>query len=252
MDKLIKILIIAVEIVLLFGMFFYSYYLGILAVPLISLQIYSAQRKKGVSKKEVLMLSRRILSEIDKGKKMELLLKKEKGHDNLTNSVGLLLKRERLGELKASPEKILGSQHGSELLEMVAFRLNTGKEIKKNLTLFCRRLENEIEIENKLITKVGGMQTLTYAGLVFFLPLFGGISSSILGASLSMLSQNVLAFQQRFLLIIACYIATILCISTAFRKPNAGPVELLYSVMPLLTVSITVLCSTAHYATYML
>jgi hypothetical protein len=240
---------IAAEIALVFGIFLDGYYLGLLAVPLILFQVYSARKKRGISRKEVLILSRRLLGGMNKGEKIRCPSDKRQGNGSLANLVCLLLKKERLGELDAVPNRISGSRQGSELLELVAFHLNTGKEIKKSLALFCKRLENEIEMENRLVAKVGGMQTLTYAGLVFFLPLFGGISSSILGASLNVLNQNALVFQQHFLFIIACYIAIILCISTAFRKPNASLVELLYSVMPLLTVSLSVLCLTAHYAT---
>lgn len=225
-----------------------DYYLAMLSLPLIAMHLYSASRRKGTSDREVLLFSRRLSAEMGKGHGIGVALGKEPGKGGLEAEFSALLQRHRLGETELVLEKRSGNRHADELMELVALSLNTGADIRKALELFSSRLEHEIGVGNRLNAKTGGMKTLTYAGLVFFLPLFGGISSGILGTSLGSLNAGSLLFQQRFLAIMAAYTTMLLYISVAFGSPESEASENLYSMMPLAVVSLFVLLLTAHYA----
>lgn len=209
--------------------------------------------KAGLGKKEALEAARRITVEMEKGMGIGLAMRKMMDREGTSASgISLLLRRHLLGQADLKPDRFSKNAYETELEGMIAFHLNKGKSIRKSLELFCSRLENEINIENRLNAKTGGMRALTYAGLLFFLPLFGGISSSILGASLNTLNGGVRLFQQHFLMAIASYTTMILAINVTLGSPDAGLLKTLSSVVPLAIISILVLVFTAHYATEIL
>lgn len=208
---------------------------------------FSHTDRKRAEKKEVLSYAKRILGELDRAGRITQWME---GRTGITRQLGLMVRKKSLGELASSPGS--SGAWASELGELVALRLNFGNDIKRSLGLFCKRLENEIGLENRLKSKIGGMQALTYMGLSFFLPLFGGISSSILSTSMNILSQSAAAMQHSFLLIIGCYIGMVLYITVSFGSPDANALEHLSSMLPAFALSILILLFTAYYASEIL
>lgn len=205
----------------------------------------------GKEKKPVLALAKRILIGVERGSRMKPAIEKAVREEKSGSHLALLLKRHLLGQIEVTIDG-QDNPYAAELEKLVAFGLNTGKSIKKSLSLFCRRLEYEVESENRLSAKIGSMRALTYSGLLFFLPLFGGISSSILGTSVSLLNGQMLSFQQHFLMVIAGYVTILLSIVAVLGDPVSGFLKSLYSVAPLALCALLVLLLTAHYATEIL
>ena len=236
---------IGVESVILAAILFGAYYLYIPEVALLAVHIYTMLRKSHNEKKDSLLLSRAILS-----RKISpiLALGDLKQGSEVSRKLYYMLKRQRLGETKAMPDSGDTCPYSRELLNLISTGLNSGKSIKKNLELLAERFEYELKLENRFNSKIGGMRTLTYTGLAFFLPMFGGISSSILGASLGLAGGYPVFFEKSFLACIGVYTALALFISSSFSKPGSGLIDRVYSTMPPVVFSSLIMLFTSVYS----
>lgn len=207
--------------------------------------VIAIRREKEATKPEILLLGREILSRLEKGK-LSQSIKAMNGKKATETRLKLLLNRQMLGD---SESDSWGSTSPctNELFTILEAGIKKGTPVANSLRLFCERLEYDIKMENRLAAKTRGMRNLTYAGLVFFLPLSGGISSSILSASLSVVNSSSLMIQQHFLMAIGAYIIIALYIGALFDKPGSSQLERLRSVIPLGLVSMLTLYGTSHY-----
>jgi len=227
----------------------------LVALPMVYAISYSQLSRRMMAagkagKREALRLGMEIASLLEKGGSLRSSIRNGSPGKDADGRMALLIRRHGLLQAEVRP-CATGNPYEAELGELVAFHLNTGKSIRKALELFCARLEHEIEMENRLNSKASGMKAVTYAGLVFFLPLFGGISASLISASLGAVGYGVLLLQQHFLAAVAAYMMIVLAITFLFDM-NAAPFRKLCSMAFLAAVSMLVLLFTAHYATEIL
>ncbi len=248
MDKT-KILFILADALAIFAAIRYTLYLLLLPPLLYLIYIRKKRSPDDLKKREALLISRKILAMLETGGNISTYLAyigKSEKDPGITNIL-YLLKRKMLGDLNLH-SKNPAKGHIGEIQEMLATHLENGKNISKRLFLFSKRLESEIRNEEKFYSKVNGLKGITYMGLVFFLPLFAGISSSILGTSMGFIGKNYAEIQNGFLLTVLAYIAIILYITETFSKHDKGISERISSILPLFSVSAFMMTATAHYA----
>lgn len=144
-----------------------------------------------------------------------------------------------------------GNKRLRELAVIIATGLELGSNIEKSLEMFVKRVEQEIMLENKLRSKIGSMQTLTYLGVSLFFPLFSGITAVILNTSFGILGSGV-GPGNGILPISAVYIVIILYLSSAFAHPEKNLKGNVAGIVPYVAVSLAVLYATQHYISYVL
>ena len=114
-----------------------------------------------------------------------------------------------------------------ELAAIAERAVAKGRHMNEELGLFCSRLSREIEEENARTSLIGGMRSLSYAGIAFFVPLLGGISSSILGY------VGLKGASEGFRAVIWLYTMLLLGITSLFESPGKGILARAYRTMPL-------------------
>ena len=131
--------------------------------------------------------------------------------------------------------------HIDELKNMLSYGIVSGRDICESLKMMKGRLEYEAGVLSAIKEHAGSMELLAYVGVVFFVPLFGGISASIMGSLTTMGGGGVQA--GGFMLIILIYVTFILCITSSLAKPEAGMLEKAYAIAPALLISSSILFS---------
>ncbi len=109
-----------------------------------------------------------------------------------------------------------------ELYEILALGLRSGMDISNNLRVFTSNLEAETESRNRMARNSLNMDVLSRMGIAFFVPLFGGIGASIIGASGSIAGSNVALLKQSFEIVLIIYIAVMSYVMNSFR-PSGRP-----------------------------
>ena len=125
--------------------------------------------------------------------------------------------------------------HVGELKSMLTYGIVSGSDISESLKMMKSRLEYETGVLSAIKEHAGSMELLAYVGVVFFVPLFGGISASIMGSLTAM--GSIGAPIGGFMLIILTYVTLVLCITTSLAKPEAGMLDKAYAIMPALLLS---------------
>lgn len=154
--------------------------------------------------------------------------------------------------LSGEPSHNTSNSSFGEFLEILLFGIDSGKNISKNLEFFIHKLENEISKANRIKSKVSGLNLLTYAGMVFFIPLFGGISATILTTSLNLMNSSMQVLKERFLLVIDAYTSIILYTNRFFSHPFEGMMKRLYAIAPFCAISTIVLIFTSSFVANLL
>ena len=249
MDKA-KILLILADSLSIAAAIKYSIYLLLLPPLLYLIYLHKERRRHIIKKRDAFLVSRKLLAMLETGGNISTHLKScisEEEKNPGIISIIQLLKRKMSGDLNLY-SKNSGRSHISEMEEMLAIHLESGKNVSKRLSLFSKRLESEIRREEKFYSKVNGLKGITYMGLIFFLPLFAGISSSILGTSMGFIAKNHTEIQNGFLLTVLAYIGIILYITETFSKHDRSILERIGAVLPLFSISAFMMTATAHYA----
>ncbi len=164
------------------------------------------------------------------------------------NTFKELPRRYLLGDEKpqanGEPEKMARS-----LKEILSFGMRSGKSINSSLSEFRKRVTNEINLSNLISSKTGAMKSVTYAGLIVFLPLFGGVSSNILP---SVSQAYTLASLHSFLYAILVYILAALFITSYAYEQDTGIFSRIINLLPLFSISSFVLFFTSTYISYLI
>ena len=113
-------------------------------------------------------------------------------------------------------------------MEIIEISVQSGTDIKNNLDMFISRLESDIENGNQAMQGSLNMNTLSSFGISFFVPLFGGIGSSIISSSGAILGANATPQVIPFQAVIVIYIAIMSYMMYAF-KPASGETPLFRS-----------------------
>lgn len=225
------------------GTLFHSYLLP-LSVPVLAIDALSFKRKAHASDEQVAEAAKSIESHYRKRGSLLLALHCS-GSGPVNTKINENGRRLMLGERELAADS--GNRNLDELFRIVSFGVQKGKSITRNLEAFRRRIDTEIASRNRLKSKVGGMQTLSYMGMVLFLPLFGGISTGIIGTSLGIVGVNAFAIQHGFTVLIEAYVFIMLLITTAFRKPGAGLLQNLAITLPMLLVASDIMLIASSY-----
>ncbi len=239
-------IIVAAEQAAVAAAFAKEYYIAALSLPLLALHLGLSHKGRD-NERDLLMLSAEVSKLASEGRPVGTLPERGWGTGRQRDRILEMARRHLLGELDPGRAGGFYGQRAGELLGLLALRLEKGADIRKALSLLSARLERRIRKANKLRAKVGGMKTLTMAGLVIFVPLFGGVSAGILGSSLG-ISGSEASARLGFTLIVAASVSMMLYISASFEKPALGILENLYSVMPFIAVSLFVLLLSGNYA----
>ena len=105
----------------------------------------------------------------------------------------------------------------SELYDMLLLGLQRGMDISKNLRMFTANLESDLESKNRAMRNSLNMDVLSKVGISFFVPLFGGIGASIIGASGAILNSDVVLVKNSFEMLIVIYVAVMSYVTVHFR-----------------------------------
>ncbi len=147
-----------------------------------------------------------------------------------------------------TPGKVsFGNKSLEELFGIVSLGVVTGVSIERPLSLFIGRLEDEIRRKNRLRTKTGSLQTLTYIGLAAFFPLFSGISATILSSSAGMLDRPAALARNSFMLVSIAYIPIVLYMASAFSHPERSFAQNAASLLPYFALASFILFVTQGY-----
>ncbi len=108
------------------------------------------------------------------------------------------------------------SPHVHELLEILSLGLQSGIDVSNNIRMFVSNLESWIDSRNRMLRNSLNMDMLSGIGVAFFVPLFGGIGASIIGASGSITGMNAAALEHSFEVILVVYIAVMSYVRSSF------------------------------------
>ena len=138
----------------------------------------------------------------------------------------------------------------NELMGAAADAMASGSNIKSNLSQFVSRLDGSINAKNRVRSKSGGMQYITYLGMAFFLPLFGGISSAILKAAGGIINAGIWDLSQGLVYVVAAYILMVLVTDVLLSNHEFSFNEIISSVVPVFSISAFMLVISATYVNY--
>jgi hypothetical protein len=137
---------------------------------------------------------------------------------NAPTDIKELAKRSALGELSQGSYTHCADSNISELAAIIVAGIQGGADIRNNLDQFISRLESDIENGNRADLNSLNMDGLSSVGVSFFVPMFGGIASSIISGSASingMQAQNVVIGFQAVIII---YVAVMSYLMDAFKN----------------------------------
>ncbi len=191
-----------------------------------------------------------------------ILSKYRLGLKNAIRSVGMekgqvprklndLLCRFELGNYEA--ENTVGLLSGnieSEFVWILSHGLSTGRNVRKILERFSYKMRNHIMHDALLLSKSSNSNQIALLGLVFFLPLFGGISSTIFGMSSSISGTAVHFLKWQFTLVLLSYIALVMSINSIFRNPKKTIVSSVCEIIPMFSISAAIMLLSAAYMPY--
>lgn len=141
------------------------------------------------------------------------------------------------------------SESASTLLNILILGLRQRSKVNRNLENFHTNLVKKTALKNKIKARVNGMQVLSLLGLLFFLPLFSGISSSL--ATYSLTSSSARAnISSGIRAICLGYIFEILLITSSFLKPAERFLLVLSKTLPLLACSYLFQSAAYYLASY--
>ncbi len=123
-----------------------------------------------------------------------------------------------LGKVDFSDSLPCEDKNTKELMEIIEISVQNGADIRNNLNMFISRMESDMENTNQSMQSSLNMNSLSSLGISFFVPLFGGIGSSIISSSGSILGAGQSAETTAFQVVIVAYIAIMSYIMEAFKS----------------------------------
>ena len=136
--------------------------------------------------------------------------------DALSLCLERFLRRHMLGSGICNVQK--SNAYLSQLFDVLQANMEVGSSIGKRLSLLIERMENAEILSNKIRAKTAGNSLLTYIGIVFFFPLFSGISAGITQSQLAHFANHAVS---SFLPLVMAYSFAMLYISYSFAHPDS-------------------------------
>ncbi len=125
---------------------------------------------------------------------------------------------------------------GADFCDIVWFGISCGSSVLKNASLLMEREERRSKSDSEIREKTSGYDFISDAGMLFFFPLFAGISSTVLSSVLDNASQLV----HGFFAVSIIYIAVMLAMRERFGGKGFGA-DFLFGVSAKLAISADVL-----------
>lgn len=198
-------------------------------------------RTRAVKDAEVTALAKDLLSEYRRSKSLLRALGTVAKSRALPDGARAVANRLKVSQaLARSDLSALPNAYLAELFSIVAFGIENGTAVDEALEMFVRRLEGEISLRNRLRTKTGGAQALTYMGMGVFFPLFSSISAVILNSSLGLFGSAG-GVPSGFALLCAAYVPIVLFLSASFAHPESSPIRNALSVAPCMAVAFCIM-----------
>ncbi|MDE1825067.1 MAG: hypothetical protein KGH61_03255 [Candidatus Micrarchaeota archaeon] len=157
-----------------------------------------------------------------------------------------ILARWKMGDFSYDKEGM--TDELGELLGIITVGASSGARIKTALENLCANLALSSELDRKIKGKVNGMQTISMAGLVFFFPIFGGITATIMQSTIS--GQQSVTISHYMVLAGIGYVLLMLLLNTLMTKPDKSRASLARSVIPPFLFSMALELLTYHLASY--
>ncbi len=227
-----------------------SLFWWVLIIPAAALSIaYSIACKPASRAKDsrLLAFAREFNSECSR-KGLNSALNGKAEEPNSPEELRELKRRYMLGDLGLQGHKKSPSPSANEFLDIVTLGLQSGTSIKNNLSLFVSRLEADAESRNKEIQSSMNMDTLSAFGISFFVPLFGGIGSSIIGASGSIIGASTAELAKSLQVILLVYIALMSYVMGIFR--NSGRNEAAFKSFQNVIIGAAIIRTVANFMVY--
>jgi len=188
-------------------------------------------KKDSFSDAEISSLAVNLLANYRKGNSALKSLEISSGGDLKYKRIAILAKRYLLSNAEGLEKSPFTETNLNILLKIIHIGIITGTDISKNLEDFAEWMDAKMEKENKIRSKVNGMQILSLVGIVFFFPLFSGITASIVRSSLTGISAGTIVNGLR--LIGMGYIVIATLITNSLLKPARTIVSLLRDSLPM-------------------
>lgn len=223
---------------------FYDRYVLLGGLPLLIMVILERTRQGKTEDSEILRFVSALRRRYDGSNMANALNLQDLSVYSFGSSIRRIVSRRSLGGGFGNDDAKDGNL--AELFGIIAMALENGKEVSGELGAFEGRLEREIRMENKRRAATSGMELVTYAGMIVFVPLFGGIVSDILGSSALLMSQQSASLIFGFLVCIEAYVVIMLLMTAYFR--NQGSIlGMLYSALPKAVLAECVLIFSGSY-----
>ncbi len=217
------ILYAAVQIPLVLLSFWSSDFI-IMSIGLAALYGFASMKKSGATDHQLLSFSRS-LSKSCSNAGVSHALSESASSPTAPAEIRALAVRSWLGDIgSADNDNVQKPQNPRvrELYEILALGLRSGSDISSNLRSFVSNLEAEMESKNRMMRNSLNMDVLSRIGIAFFVPLFGGIGASIIGASGSIMGSNMSLLKQSFEATLVIYITVMSYVMNSFR-PSGRP-----------------------------
>ncbi len=147
------------------------------------------------------------------------------------------VKSARLGAQKIKNSCNVGSQC-AKFIGTLANGMTSGRDISQEIDIMLQKIRSTNAHENLIREKTEGMHVISQLGISFFFPMFAGISSNIMQASLS--AGSLGSTSRTFVLSVMLYIGTILFITSSFKNPKSPPIHRISAVVPLFVTGVLV------------
>ena len=192
-----------------------------LALSAVIALAYSSFRKTGPKNKNLELLAfAKDLKESINSNGLNAALYRSIKSSTAPKEIKELSRELMLGKVAFGNPKCCEDKKTEELIEIIKISLQYGTSIENNLDMFISSLESDIESSNQTIQSSLNMDTLSSFGISFFVPLFGGIGSSIMSNSSSILGPNTNLGTAPFQAIVLAYIAIMSYIMGSFKMKN--------------------------------
>lgn len=116
--------------------------------------------------------------------------------------------------------------------------MSSGRNISPEISVMHQGIKRIRAQESMIIEKTEGMHVISQLGISFFFPMFAGISSNIMQASIG--AASIGSIPNAFALSVMLYIGVILFITASFKSPKDSVGFRVNSVVPLFVTGVLV------------
>lgn len=196
-------------------------YMLIASVASSIMYFYLCRKREKKQDYDLLVFAKSLRKELE-GRGLRQALRKASAMASAPRPFKIMAKRMDIGDSLDEFGVAEVSEDAAELGEIVSFGVSSGSNIGSSLNAFISNMENRMEGRNRMMQNSLSMDSLSYIGVAFFVPLFGGICESIIVASGAMSAASLYSAARFFGIIVTAYIALMSYVMNAFRIEDRG------------------------------